>query len=155
MFLGSKSNSTVLDVFRVGFGELFRQNGLPEEVHYRTDGCEIRARAEDMTKRVDVLQVAFPVRPGVQFEQIAGAMETSQIGGHVKITNGTCALTLPAFEWPQLPQLDPVDKMVQEFARRSVRSQSWDIQINRFKNHNININDYHDFDEHFNLNYND
>ncbi|HEO71032.1 MAG TPA: hypothetical protein ENN80_07195, partial [Candidatus Hydrogenedentes bacterium] len=142
MILGSKSTDTVLSVFHIGFAELYRQCGLAQEVVYKTNGCEMQAKAQDMTKRVETLQISFQVKPGADHAQINSAMENSRIGGRVQMDNGSCTLTLPPFEWRQLPQLAAVDKIVCDFGARSLRSQSWEVQVPQYALHDLNINRY-------------
>lgn len=140
MFIGSKSSSTILDIIRIGLTELVRQVGAPREVQYKTRACEILAKGADISKRVDVLRIQFPLKANTDPALVTGAMEASKIGGRVQFTNGTCALIIPPFEWRQLPQLLPVDKMVEEYAAQSLRSQSWEVQVVAYRSQNININ---------------
>ena len=140
MFIGSKSTSTVLDVFKIGLNELTREVGLPEELHYRTRDCEIAARGADLSKRVDVVRIAFQVKPDSDTARVTGAIEATKLGARVQVNNGTCAITLPSFEWRQLPRLKPIDAVIEEFASHSLRSQSWEVEVVKHKSYDVNIN---------------
>jgi len=140
MFIGSKSDSTLLDVFYIGVRELIPKVGLASELRCTTDGCEIHARSADLSKRVDVMHIHFPTAEGADPAAMQAAMEESRIGGRVKVDNGTTSLTLPPFEWRQLPQLLPIDKMVQDFGAKPIRSQTWELKVERFIQTTFNIN---------------
>ncbi len=140
MFIGSQSTSTILDVFRIGLTEVIRQCGAPAEVKFKTKGCVITAKAPDLTKRVDFMQVSFPVKEGTDPEQINHAMQSSQINGRVRVEDGSCKLIVPPFEWRQLNQLLPLDKMVETYAKNSLRSQTWTLDIMEYVSTGFNIN---------------
>lgn len=140
MFIGSRANDTILDVFRIGLMELIKKVGLPREVVYKTEGCTIRARAQDLGKRIDNLRLSFDLKEGVPVEEVEAAMEASRIGGKVKLEGGTCTLFIPPFEWRQLPQLLPLDKMVMDFAAEVMRSRTWTLEAVEYVNHGMNIN---------------
>ena len=142
MFLGSQTTSTIFDVFRTGYDELYRISGLPQEICYKTDGYEMRARAADMSKRVDVLKISFALSSGVEEQHVVQAMEETRIGGRVQMSDGTCVLTVPPFEWAQLGQLDPLDNLVEQFAAHTLRSKSWDVEVLTYTFHDISINRY-------------
>lgn len=140
MFIGSRASNTILDVFRIGLGELIRKVGLPKEIVYKTEGCQIRARAIDLGKRVDNMLISFDVREGANADEITAAMDTTRIGGRVKLEDGTCTLQVPPFEWRQLAMLAPLDKIVNDFAVHSTRSSTWILEPIEFVKHNLNIN---------------
>jgi len=81
MFIGSKSTSTVLDVFKIGLEELIRQTGMPEEIRYKARDCEMIARSTDFTKRIDDLRIVFPLKAGADPDALQAAMQQSGIGG--------------------------------------------------------------------------
>ena len=140
MLLGSKSTDTIFDVFKIGVTDMARMNGLPAEIHFKAPVCEIMARAADITKRIDTLRVTFPLKEGADPNRMNAAMEASNTGGRVQIQNGTCALTMPPFEWRQLPRLAPIDRMVEDFAVHSTRSASWTVKAERYVKRDFNIN---------------
>ena len=140
MFIGTKSGNTILDVLHIGITELIRQTGIPSAVHCTSPDCEIQVESADMSKRVDRLRISFSVRPEVNPNQIAEELHKAQIPNHVKITNGRCSLALPAFEWRQLKQLLPLDRILESHAARSLHSQSWRLQVVAYKRHEANVN---------------
>ncbi|MBP8128599.1 MAG: PilT/PilU family type 4a pilus ATPase [Candidatus Hydrogenedentes bacterium] len=140
MFIGSRATNTILDVFRIGLSELIRKVGLPREVVYKTPGCQIRARANDLGRRVDNMRIIFDVRDGVKQDEVIAAMEETRIGARVKFENGSCTLQVPPFEWRQLPMLAPLDKIVQNYAKHTMRSQTWVLEPLEYVGHNLNIN---------------
>jgi twitching motility protein PilT len=140
MFIGSKSTNSVLDIFRVGLQEMIRSMGMPREVLYKTENCEIRARGNDLAKRIDNLRFIFPLKEGAVIEDLQQMMEQSKLGGRVTSENGSVTLVVPPFEWRQLPQLAPVDKMIEAFAKESMRSKTWVIQPIEFVGQKFNIN---------------
>ena len=140
MFIGSKSTSTILEVFHTGVRELIPLVGLPEEVRCYTEGCQIHARSADLAKRVEMCQITFTTGPDATLEQITGAMDASRIGGRVRQENGSTILVLPPFEWRQLPQLLPIDTMVEQFGAQSMRSQTWQLDVEKFTQSVFNIN---------------
>lgn len=140
MFIGSKSTSTVLDIFYIGIREVIPQQGLPSEVRCITDGCEVLARSEDLSKRVDFMTITFPTKEGIEAGEISSAMEAARIGGRVRSDNGTTVMQIPPFEWRQLPQLAPVNKMLEAFAAKPLRSLTWELKIDNFASSTFNIN---------------
>jgi len=140
MFIGTKSNSTILEVFRIGISELVRMTGLPEAVDFRTRNCQMTARAADFMKRVDRLVVEFPLKEGVDPNQVRGALDELKLGARVEFADGKCSLTLPPFEWRQFPRAAAVDKIVETFNVASLRSQSWEVKVKTYKIHDVNIN---------------
>ncbi|HPO11856.1 MAG TPA: PilT/PilU family type 4a pilus ATPase [Candidatus Hydrogenedentes bacterium] len=140
MFIGSQSTSTILDVFRTGLQEVIRQCGTPAEVKFKTKGCAISAKAPDLTKRVDFMQVSFPLKEGTDPEQVNQAMQATQINGRIKVEDGSCKLIVPPFEWRQLNQLIPLDRIVETYARESLRSHTWTLEVQEYVSVGFNIN---------------
>jgi twitching motility protein PilT len=140
MLIGSKSSDTILDVFRVGIMELTRQSGLPEEAHFKARGCDMFAKASDLSKRVDSLRIVFSLKPGAKPEEIIEATKAFNFNVHLHMENGTCHLTLPPFEWRHVPHLAPVDALVENFASRSMRSESWLVNVLKFVEQGFNVN---------------
>ncbi|MFP4500997.1 MAG: type IV pilus twitching motility protein PilT [Candidatus Hydrogenedentota bacterium] len=140
MNIGSRSSNTILDVFRIGLRELIKQVGMPREVVYHTEGCKIRVKGADIGQRIDNMRITFQLKEGATIEEVQAAMEASRIGGRVAAENGSCLLQVPSFEWRQLPQLLPLDKMVNDYAVKSMRSQTWQLEVVNFQSHGININ---------------
>jgi len=68
MFIGSKSDSTVFDVFKIGLENLIREMGMPTAVTFTTEGASMTAKAVDLTKRVDLLKVTFKLKEGTTGE---------------------------------------------------------------------------------------
>lgn len=140
MFIGSKSTDTIMDVLHVGIRELVPKVGLPAEIQCATNGCKMVARAADLTKRVDLLQIEFTTKEGADPGEMHAAMEASRVGGRIKVENGQCQVLLPPFEWRQLAQLRPIDKLVEDFAVHTFRSQTWEVKVLRFTSTDFNIN---------------
>ena len=140
MYIGSQSTSTILDIFRTGMNEIIRDSGYPAEVAYTTQDCKMIARAKNLAKSVDMLQVSFRMKEGADQAHIEKQMEESRLGGRVKFENGVCRLTAPPFEWRQLGQLLPIDKIVEAHALHSMRSLTWELQVDRYAPTGFNIN---------------
>jgi len=140
MFIGSKSTDSILDVFRVGITELVRQSGLAEEAHLKARGCEMFAKAANLSKRVDSLRIVFGLKSGVNHAELVEASKALSFAIHLQTENGTCSVTLPPFEWRHLPQLAPVDSLVEKFAARSVRSESWSLAVTKYSDQGFNVN---------------
>lgn len=141
MFIGTKSSTTILEVFRTGITELVRESGLPEEVVFKTLDCEMVARATDMGRQVDALRIAFRLKNGADAETVNQALQAVNVNGaQVQTNNGTAAIVLHGVDWRQLQQYMPVDQVVEQFAARSLRSQSWEVAVKSYKRHDANIN---------------
>jgi twitching motility protein PilT len=140
MVIGTRSTSTILEVFRIGITELSREVGYPKEVIYKTDGCELHVLAEDIIKRVDSLAISFTPKEGANPKEVSAAMEPTKIPHSIEANNGTYKLTLPSFEWRQLPQLAPVDGVVEKFVPETLRSKSWHVEVKQYRVTNINVN---------------
>jgi len=140
MFIGSKSTDTLFDVFRTGFSETLAQVGLPEELRFVSRGCEIQAKGTDLQKRIDLLNILFPLKPGTNQEQLAELAQKLPFSVRLQTDDGKCTLTLPPFEWRHLPQLAPVDELVATFSEAPLRSQSWNVSVVSYVRHGFNIN---------------
>ncbi len=140
MFIGTKSTSTILDVFKTGMTEIVREQGMPTDVSCKTLDCEIAARGADMGRQVDVMRIAFRLKSGVESNDVAAALESAGISAQVQTTNGTGAITLQAIDWRTLSQLTPLDDVIEKFVARSLRSQSWEVKVIAFKQQDANIN---------------
>ena len=62
MVIGTKSTSTIFDVLDIGIKEHIREVGYPEEIHYKTDGCEFFVSGKDFDNKIDALRVIFKPR---------------------------------------------------------------------------------------------
>ncbi len=140
MFIGSKSTDTILDVFKIGVNELIRAAGLAEEINFKARGCEMNAKAADMAKRVDHLRITFATKPGTSLEQITDKSQKFPFSMHVQVSDDSCTLVLPPFEWRHVPQLVPVDQLIEEFAAKTLRSQSWLVSVVSFVEQDFNVN---------------
>ena len=140
MLLGSKSSDTILDVFKVGFTEFTRESGLPEELVYTSRACQMEAKGADLTKTVDSLRITFPVKPDTNPEAMRKASNDLGFTVRLEMSNGSCALTLPPFEWRHLPKLASVHQMVEEFAARPLRSESWVVEVRKFVEQQFSVN---------------
>ncbi len=140
MVIGSKSTDTILDIFKIGIDELIRQQGLPLDLSFKAKGCMMESRGTDMAKRIDVLRIVFPLKEGTDEQAVTDQIEKTGLGCRLQFSNGSCAITVPPFEWRLLPKLVPLDEIIETFAARTLRSQSWELTIKKFKNHDININ---------------
>jgi twitching motility protein PilT len=140
MVIGTNSQSTILDIFKTGVNEVIRKMGVPVDLVLKNDHATISAKSQDMAKRVENYTIEFKYKEGIDPGRIASQLTENRIPNQVKITEGVCRITLPSFEWRQLAQLAPVDKVVQENAAQSLRSLSWFVEIGSFKRFDFNIN---------------
>ncbi|MBI3119291.1 MAG: PilT/PilU family type 4a pilus ATPase [Candidatus Hydrogenedentes bacterium] len=140
MFIGSKSTSTILEVLYVGIREVIPRQGLPFEVRCVTNGCEIFARSADLTKRVEAMAITFPTVEGASLQELNAAMEATRTGGRVRCDNGSAIVSVPPFEWRQLPQLLPVSRMIEKYCAKPLRSQTWELRVEKFVTNTFNIN---------------
>jgi len=141
MFIGTKSTTTLMEVFRTGVSETIRESGLPEDISYKTVDCEIQARGADMGRQVDVLRIAFRTRNGADADTIGRALQAANVpGAQVQTSNGTAAITFHGLDWRQLQQYMAVDQVVEQFVARTLRSQSWEVVVKQFKRNDANIN---------------
>ncbi len=140
MVIGTKRSNTIFDVFRIGITQIIRLSGIPSDVHFGTDNCTVQARGADMGKRIDALRVSFKPKAEADLDKIKEAMQQTKIPADVQMANGSCVLTLPAFEWRHLEQLQAVDKVIEDFCVRTLRSQSWHVNVKHYRTSGININ---------------
>ncbi|NIA13685.1 MAG: PilT/PilU family type 4a pilus ATPase [Nitrospiraceae bacterium] len=140
MLIGSKSTDTILDVFKIGFTEFTIESGLPEELSFISRLCKMTARGPDLAKRVDFLQINFKIKDGVNPQQVADAGAKLPFAVRLDTDNGSCVLTLPPFEWHHLPQLTPIDALVEQFVPRTLRSDSWEVKVVSFVDQGLNVN---------------
>ena len=127
MYIGSKSDSTLLQIFKIGLEELIRSMGLPAELRYVTQGCEMFAQAEDFQKRVDLLRIVFPMKEGASPQTMSDTLSEAKIVCRVQSKDGVCTLTVPPFELRHIPKLKVIDEVVEANALRSLRSQTWEL----------------------------
>jgi len=144
MFIGSQSTSSIIDIFRIGLRELMREVGMVAEVRFSCAHCRIHAKSTDLSKNVERLQIIFPIKEDADEQAtgqaIAKMLEEHQISGRVKLEGSVCTMTAPPFEWRQLPQLAPLDDIVEKFARNSLRSQTWTLDVDTYVSSGFNIN---------------
>jgi twitching motility protein PilT len=140
MFIGSQAGTSILEVFRIGLHEITRATGIPAEVRIKTEGCQITAKSPDLSKRVDLMQIVFATREGVNPDEIASAVEATRIGARVKPEDGACRITVPPFQWRQLPMLFPLDAVIEKFAVHSMHSRTWTLDVESYVHTGININ---------------
>ena len=110
MVIGTNSRNTIFEVFRTGVHEVVRKMGLPVEISLAADHTEMVAKSTDFGKRVEYFRIDFPVKEGTDPDQIRQRIEETRIPNQVRMIDGKCSLTLPAFEWPQMHMLEPIDK---------------------------------------------
>ena len=140
MFIGSKSDSTVFDVFKIGLENLIREMGMPTAVTFTTEGASMTAKAVDLTKRVDLLKVTFKLKEGTTAESVDAELKETNIQCRVEGKNGTCTITLPPFELRQVKHLAPVDGAVEKCIASSLRSMTWNLKADSFVKSDFNIN---------------
>ena len=140
MFIGSSSRTTLMEILKIGLDELILRTGLPVEVYFETENCRMRVYSENMRERVDRLLIQFALKQAVEPKVISDALSRAEIPNQVKIENGQCVLILPPFNWNQLSKLAPVDQVVEQYVSRSLRCNSWKVQTEKFKRHDVNIN---------------
>lgn len=140
MFIGSKSDSTVFDVFRIGLENLIREMGMPTAVTFTTEGATMVAKAPDMTKRVDLLKVTFKMKDGSALESVEADLKGTNIQCRVEVKGGMCTITLPPFELRQVKHLAPIDGVVEKYIASSLRSMTWNLKADSFVKSDFNIN---------------
>jgi twitching motility protein PilT len=140
MFIGSQSTSTIVDIIRIGMQEIIRQTGSPSEVKLKAPGCTITAKAPDLAKRVDFMQINFSAREDINVEDLDAFLNTSHVPCRVRVEDGHCKIVVPPFEWRQLPQLLPLDQVLETYAKKTLRSQTWTLDVASYSNTGFNIN---------------
>lgn len=96
------------------------------------------AKSSDFGSRI--LPEDFPVKEGTDPDSDPPAHRETRIPNQVRMIDGKRSLTLPAFEWPQMHMLEPIDKVIIDFASQSIRSRSWQVSIASFRKLDFNIN---------------
>ena len=140
MLIGSKSTSTIVDVFRIGLTEMIRATGLPEEATFNTEDCVIFVKGKDLGNRIDTMRVTFTMSKDTTPQKIEAAVGASKLGMRATCEDGKCTLQVPPFEWRQLPLLAPLDEIIEKHAARSMRSQTWALEVSTYTSNNYNIN---------------
>src|SRR5690242_665729 len=107
MVIGTNSRNTIFEVFRTGVHEVVRKMGLPVEISFAADHTEMVAKSADFAKRVEYFRIDFPIKEGTDHDSIRRRLDETRIPNQMRIVDGKCSLTLPAFEWPQMHMLDP------------------------------------------------
>lgn len=140
MVIGSNSRNTIFEVFRTGVHETIRKMGLPVEMTFKADHTEMVARSKDFSKRVEYYRIEYPLREGIDPHALKNEFDSTRIPYQMRVTDGRCSLILPAFEWGQIRQLDPIDKVVLDSSASTLRSRSWQVAIQSFRRFDFNIN---------------
>jgi len=140
MYLGSKADDTLFDIFKVGYTELVRQSGMPDEIRFKNSRCEMLARGTDLSTRIDALRIAFPLKSGFDGARVESELQAKGVIGVVQSQDGTCAVTIGPFDWSQLAELGPVDEVVENAAARTLRSRSWEVKTLSYKKQGLNVN---------------
>ncbi len=140
MLIGSQSKSTILDVLRVGLHEVIRATGVPSEVKIENEDCMITAKSNDLSKKIDVMQIVFYSKESADPNAIARAFENTRLGVRIKTEDGKTKVLVPGFSWKQLPLLLPLDKVIEEYCRHSLRSRTWRLDVISYVNTGFNIN---------------
>lgn len=140
MFIGSKSDSTIFDVFKIGLENLIHEMGMPTAITFTTGDTVMTAKAPDLTKRVDVLRVSFTVRADATLEAINAALKETNIKCRVEFKEGKCTITVPPFELRQTKHLAPIDGVVDAFIAESLRSMTWNLYADSYVKSDFNIN---------------
>ena len=140
MLIGSNSKSEILDVFKIGITGLIRESGVPLDVLFKTTHCEMQARSADFAQRVDVARIVFPLKNGTTQQQIDAGMTEHNVRGTAQVSNGTCCITLPPFDWRVMDKARSVDALIEGHCARTLRAQTWEVTVSSFKRHNFNIN---------------
>ncbi|MCK5861038.1 MAG: PilT/PilU family type 4a pilus ATPase [Candidatus Hydrogenedentes bacterium] len=140
MLIGSQSTSTILDVFRIGITEMIRATGLPKEAVFNTAGCEIQVQGKNLAVKIDALRIVFEVRDGITTEALDAVFANLRLGLRIQYKEGKCEVLIPPFEWRQLPLLAPIDGIVDQYAAKSIRSQTWALEVKSYISNNFNIN---------------
>ena len=140
MVIGTNSRNTIFEVFRTGVHEVVRKMGLPVDLTLSSGNAELVAKSADFSKRVDYLRIDFPIKEGTDPDAIRQRLEETKIPNQFRVSDGKCSLILPGFEWPQMHQLEPIDKIIVECAGQTLRSRSWQVHIGSFRKLEFNIN---------------
>jgi len=99
----------------------------------------MRAKANDLAKRVDILRITFPVKRGSTRRL---SRQPSSSWGSVPSADGQrhlCHHPAP-FDWSKLPVVASIDKVVEDYVVKSLRSQSWEVKVVSYRRQGFNIN---------------
>ena len=140
MHIGSSSTTTVLDVFRIGLGEIIRETGTPIHVRYETKGCWVVVKSSDLSRHVGGMKIVFTVRDDANAEEIEKAASDADIGIKTKVSEGSCRISVPPFQWSQLSKMMPVDDLIVKYAKYSPRSRTWTLSAEEYLKTGSNIN---------------
>lgn len=140
MFIGSKSASTLVDIFEVAVKTVMREMGQPTKLLIRSGDCSMVIRSEDITTKVDKMVVFFPLKEGSTVEQVKEELQATRIGGLVGMEDGKCRVQLPPFNLRQTPQLQPIQPVIENHCAVSLRSMTWTLEVEEFKVADFNIN---------------
>lgn len=140
MVIGSNSKNTILDVLQIGVREVVRKMGLPEEMSFDSGHTKLYAKSSNFNTKIDFLRIDFAPKNGVDPTAMKSKLDSAKIPNQIVMENGHCRITLPSFEWRQMPQLMPVDKLLAEYSAESIRSRSWQVEIAKFTRFDFNIN---------------
>ncbi len=140
MLIGSQSTSTLMDVFRIGMTEVIRATGLPQEAMFEARGCSLTVKGKDLANRVDTLRILFALREDVSVDELESAANATRLGVRIKVEDGQAIITIPPFEWRQLPMLVPLDDIVEKYADHTMRSETWELMVKSYVDHGFNIN---------------
>lgn len=140
MFIGSKSTNTILDVFETGTQAVVRDMGMPSSVIFRANDAIIRAKSPDLSKRIESLLISFDIKEGADPKAMVERLNEAKLHCRIKVENGKCTITLPPFEWRHLPQLLPVDEVIEKNIKETLRSRTWNLEVDEYSKSNLNIN---------------
>ncbi len=140
MFIGSKTDSTIFNVFEIGLESLIREMGMPTAVKFAAGKTTMTAKAADIMKRVDQLQVKFKVKEDATLEAIRASLEETRIQCRAELKEGKCTITVPPFEVSQVPRLAAIDAVIETYISESLRSMTWNLTAQSFVKSDFNIN---------------
>jgi twitching motility protein PilT len=141
MLIGSQSKSRLIEIFYIGLRNAIRECGQPEEVWCTTTGCKLYAKSSELMRRCERMRVHFEPKEDATVDAVQAVMDASGIGGRISTDeNGWYVISLPSFEWRQLPQLVPVHDMVEQFALHSLASRTWVLDVKKYIDSGFNIN---------------
>ena len=140
MLIGSQTTSTLLDVFRIGMEEIIRATGLPTEAEFKTHNCTIEVHGKDLNTRIDEMHIHFTPREDVSVPEVEEALNATRLGVRMRKTNGTISIQVPSFTWQQLPLLAPLDEVIDKYVIRSLRSETWELEVSDYVDNDFNIN---------------
>lgn len=140
MLIGSQTTSTLLDVFRIGMTEIIRATGLPTEAEFKTHNCTISVQGKNLSNRIDTMRIYFTPREGVAPSEVENALNATRLGFRMRQENGQLVISVPSFEWRQLPALIPLDQIIEQFVSKSLRSETWELEVSEYVDNGFNIN---------------